>query len=347
MNSSPRSSRLRSIALNTLVACISLLIPLGAAEGLLRFTGFEFRLYPKEIRFAHTGDRQTELLFQADPDLLWVSTGYDQIRKFYQANNPRIAFIGDSCTALGDYAERFGALYAKENPGRRTSVARLATISWSSYQGLQLLRRDVGAINPKIATFYFGWNDHWKGFGVRDSDAARANLINRIGLGDSRLFQFLAKSYLVLTKSGYDARAPVRRVPPDQFRANLREIVATSRDMNIVPVLITAPHAHVQGREPEYLKGPWLDDLSELVPLHQEYVAIVREIAKSEGAALCDLEQNFSAIPQRRKERELFWEDGIHLHDPGNQLIAEFLYQCFAEHQLLDLAAESTGLPDS
>jgi hypothetical protein len=44
---------------------------------------------------------------------------------------------------------------------------------YTTYQGLRQLERDVATLHPVIATFYYGWNDHWIGFGIEDRDVAR------------------------------------------------------------------------------------------------------------------------------------------------------------------------------
>ena len=78
----------------------------------------------------------------------------------------------------------------------------------------------------------------------------------------------------------------------------------------------------------------WLRDPQELIPLHQDYVAIVREVAESERAVLCDLAAEFDEVPRERRG-DYFWDDGIHLSWKGTRKVAELLYQCFNESEEL------------
>ena len=118
------------------------------------------------------------------------------------------------------------------------------------------------------------------------------------------------------------------RVSRADFAANLRAMVRHARSRGVRPVLITAASAHVPGEEPEQLTERWLRDLSELVPLHQSYVAAVREVAAAADADLCDAEAELSSLPRAELGR-LFRDDGIHLTEEGDRRLAEILYDCF------------------
>ena len=44
-------------------------------------------------------------------------------------------------------------------PGRPIEVFSMAVPAYTSYQGLNWLRRDIGSLKPDIVTICFGWND--------------------------------------------------------------------------------------------------------------------------------------------------------------------------------------------
>ena len=94
--------------------------------------------------------------------------------------------------------------------------------------------------------------------------------------------------------------------------------------------------AHVRGGEPKYLQERHLSDLDQLVPLHQEYVAIVRAVAAEKGVALCDLARQFEALP-RADLVDSFWSDGIHFSDDGSERAGRLLFDCLEQNGLLDL----------
>ena len=318
----------------TLLVLISLVLALGLSEIALRLAGFSYHLRPEEIQFgwpktlAALGGE-----YRADPDLLWVHSDYDQRLARARAARPVFAFLGDSCTDFGRYPELLLALLAQRRPAVRWTGVNLGTAGWTTFQGLRELRRDVLSIHPRIATIYYGWNDHWIGFGLPDDDVAR--LLNRTGSGaqDLRLVQLGQKAWVAAHRSDDN-----RRVPLPEFRHNLHEMITLARSHGIEPVLITAPTAHEKGKEPEYLKGVWIHHLEDLVPLHQEYVGAVRGVASEDHATLCDLAAGFAAIePQRRTG--LFLKDGIHLNRRGAQRAAGLLAECLEGAGVLDRVA--------
>jgi lysophospholipase L1-like esterase len=120
-------------------------------------------------------------------------------------------------------------------------------------------------------------------------------------------------------------------VPADKFRANMTQMVRVAKEAGIVAVLLTAPSSHQIGKEPSYLAERFLHDLSQLVPLHQQYVSIVREVAAQEEAPLCDLARRFEALPPAEVKDTYFKADGIHATPAGGEKIAQFLAECFQE----------------
>jgi lysophospholipase L1-like esterase len=83
------------------------------------------------------------------------------------------------------------------------------------------------------------------------------------------------------------------------------------------------------------LTNRWLRKLDDLIPIHRKYVSIVREVAKAEDVALCDLAGKFEKLPRDYVFNKCFMSDGIHLVDHGNVIIADMLFKCFEKKGLL------------
>lgn len=332
--------------MRTIGANLGLFVAFGAislivSEGVLRAIDFKYDMAPERVEFGYPDPALIADRYLADPDLFWVPKNYHgKLIKLGQLR-PEIIFMGDSCTEFGTYPRLFMDLLEDRHPGRSVTFAKLGVGGWSSYQGLQQLKRDVVRLRPSVATFYFGWNDHWRGFGIEDGEIHWLEAWTLPGLGRSRLAQLLFKSR-VAYRAWRNSDRPVR-VSPDAFRNNLRELSRVSREQGIIPVFLTAPTSHESGHEPKYLNKRWLDDLVNLVPLHQSYVAIVREIAGSEAAVLCDLAASFETLPSRQRREHLFLADGIHLAASGEQKIAEFLGECFEKDPELRLFLANAG----
>jgi len=307
-----------------------LLIGLLLGELALRAAGFSYHLRPEQIQFgwprtlASLGDE-----YRADPDLLWVHADYDRRLARARAAKPVIAFLGDSCTDYSRYPELLLEELARRRPEARWTGVNLGTAGWSTFQGLRQLRRDVLPLRPRVVTLYFGWNDHWIGFGLPDAEVA--SLLRRTGSRwqGLRLVQLGEKAYVAAHRSDDN-----RRVPLPEFRRNLHDMIRLAKSHGIEPVLITAPASHERGREPRYLKGVWIHRLQDVVPLHQAYVEAVRSVAREDRAALCDLARDFAALPARQRSAS-FLKDGIHFNRRGARRAAGFLADCL----------ESTDLP--
>ena len=113
-------------------------------------------------------------------------------------------------------------------------------------------------------------------------------------------------------------------------------MVELSLANDILPVLITAPTSHTKGNEPAYLAERWLNDIEELVPIHQQYLQVVREVALDNNIPLLDLAKEFEGLPEKDLKTKLFQMDGIHLQPSGDEKIAEYMYKFFKEERLLE-----------
>ncbi len=328
------SPRARALLVNLALALASVVFLLSVVEVTLRLSGFRYVLYPEDIEFGKPDPELMRIGFLPDDDLFWVPKTYFETLEGLRASRPPLIFLGDSCTHFGQYDHELEAL-AETRLGRPLATGNLGVAGWSSYQGAQQLQRDVLALGPRVVTFYYGWNDHWIGFGIEDKNVARVRRIFSSRLSRSRWIQLITKAAVAM---GTRQTAYPNRVSLEDFELNLRTMVRQARDAEIVPVLITAASSHVRGQEPEYLGTRWLRDPSELVPLHQSYVDTVRRVAAEKEAPLCDPAAVAERLEPARRQ-ELFMDDGIHLTPEGDRWLASVLFECFQGHGLWDLLA--------
>jgi lysophospholipase L1-like esterase len=311
---------LRNLAL-TLFA-LAFAVALGEAG--LRVAGFSFEPTLETVEFGWPNIEVRRVRYVSDPDLFWVSQDYAERLASLAGAPPDLVFLGDSCTDWGRWPRLLVARIEREHPRADLRTAVLATAGWSTHQGLAQLRRDVLPLRPRAVTFWFGWNDHWRGMGVDDASVAEIGRSRPAWLRALRWDQLWRKSRLAWRARG---KASGERVPPPDFRRNLEQMVRLAQGAGSVPVLVTAPSNHETGAEPERLSPRWIEDLSRLVPLHQQYVGIVRDVAVREGALLCDLAQRFDALPPAQKDAS-FAQDGIHLRLAGDRRAAAWLREC-------------------
>jgi lysophospholipase L1-like esterase len=312
---------------NLALLLVALAFALGAAELGLRIAGYRFQPTLENVEFGWPNREVRQKAYAPDPDLFWVQHDYAERLERLRYTRPDLLFLGDSCTEWGRWPKLFAYALQQAHPERTLLTGNLGTAGWSSFQGLEQLRRDALPLRPRAVTFWYGWNDHWRGMGVDDASVHAISRPPWPWLRALRLEQLALEARLAWQIRRHGP-AP-QRVPPDAWRANLTEMVRATRAAGAVPVLLTAPTSHMPGSEPPHLSPRWVENLSDLVPLHRRYVQIVRDVAAQERAPLCDLTARFEALgPEGRAG--LFSLDGIHLTLAGDRRVAAFLLDCFA-----------------
>ncbi len=328
----PKPFGLRAIAVNLALSALCVVVLALVIELGLRLTGFTYVLYPQEIEFGKPDPKLLATGFLPDDDLFWVTPDYREKLERLRTERPSLILMGDSCTHLGRYDQALARL-VDERLSTTLRFGNLGVAGWSSYQGRQQLERDVLDLAPAVVTIYYGWNDHWIGFGIEDKNVAFVKRVFRGRWSGSRLAQLVTKAVVAL---GARKTAYPNRVSLADFEDNLRSMVKRANERGIRAVLITAATSHRSGEEPEELAARWLRDLSELVPLHDSYTAAVRRVANSEGAALCDPAARFAALPRSQVEKA-FMADGIHLTEEGDRRLGEMIYDCLERQGLLEV----------
>lgn len=318
-------------------ALIGIITALLIAEAGMRLAGIEYTVYPTRFQFGWPDSKTLDTDFVMDPVIQWKPKEYDKTLQDWSGVKIDMLHMGDSCTQLGNYRGELERLMAERQPEKHFRNLKIAVAGWSSFQGLQQMRRDVVALKPRYVTIYFGWNDHWLSYGMADKymDFSKARFPLYRYLQQARVFQIFSFVYNHLLQSQSAEQRPVR-VSPEDYRANLLAMIDIARKNGITPILITAPSSHRQGQEPIYLQDRFLKQLDQLVPLHQQYNNIVRAVAKEQNVLLLDLDQEFAALPYETVRDQYMKYDGIHLRPAGGTAIAESIYRFMNANHLLD-----------
>lgn len=319
---------------STLIGIIAALL---LAEAGLRIAGIEYTTYPTRFQFGWPDSKTLDTDFVMDPVIQWKPKEYDQTLREWTGKTIDIIHMGDSCTQLSNYRGELQRLMQERHPEKNFHNLKLAVAGWSSFQGLQQMQRDIVALKPRYATIYFGWNDHWLSYGIadKDMDFSKARFPLYRALQHARVFQVFALSYNALLQQQSASQRPLR-VSPEDYRNNLLAMINIARVNGITPILITAPSSHQPGNEPAYLQDRFLKQLDQLIPLHQQYIDIVREVAREQNVLLLDLQEEFNALPYETVRDQYMKYDGIHLRPAGGTAIAERLYQLIEKNHLLD-----------
>jgi lysophospholipase L1-like esterase len=245
----------------------------------------------------------------------------------------RVICLGDSCTAdaVPPYPTVLHSLLTNAPPsGREWEAFHNAVHGYSVVQGLTLFRKTTRHFRPDVVTVYFGWNDHWAA-PVPDRvrmTSMRNSLRHQIlqGLQAKRFYQLLFK----LLRGGVASRtagAPPQalRVPPDDYRRSLLELVREIRESGATPILLTAPRARTVSADlAERTHGTTVGEIHDR---HDRYIGITRSVARETEVLLLDLAAEFESDPLRDT---YFTADGVHLTAAGRRHVAGRIYDTLA-----------------
>lgn len=334
----PRHSRLRSL----LFALLVLVILFALAEGVLRVIDLNTRVDNPFFMLVRVYEYPE--YFEKDHDLFWkLRTDVEAGTEFLVSGSYRtnslglrgpeidleklqdktcIACFGNSCTFGWELSENqtYPALLGTEL-GSGYAAFNCGVPGYSSYQGLQLLKRYEPVLKPDIVTICYGWNDHWAAaFDIEDkAQELPAQWLLDIQNLLSRSYLYRSVKYLLLSKAEqekeytFDRESPTYRVSVEDYRANLIEMLRYCRQRQIEPVLLTAPIGD--------------DNPNEMEPYeiyHELYNQMVREVSQEYRVTMVDAAAAFVDHPEYFDDPT---RDYIHYNAAGARWIAEHLAQ--------------------
>ncbi|MFO0984389.1 MAG: SGNH/GDSL hydrolase family protein [Planctomycetota bacterium] len=296
-------------------------------------------------------DGDADLFWRFKPNLhgrpwlkpLWLDTRTNslglrspEVSRPKPADHFRVLALGDSCTygsgvPSGDtYPARLEQMLNSVYEDGVFEVVNGGCPGYTSYQGIQFLKQLGLSLEPDVVTISFGINDASPWTGASDADVhARLNPPLLSSLLKSALLRSLAAVLLRWGNDGSpafaraDAAAATSALPrasPEQFAAQLGEIVDLVRARGAQPVLIVQP-----------LKAQVDHDLQ--AQLEQQfgdtpYQAMIRSVASDKHVVLCDLVKELDHKPQ-------VFIDNCHLKAEGCQLAAAALFRVMKSAKLV------------
>ncbi len=234
------------------------------------------------------------------------------------ADTVRILFIGDStCFGLGvGLDESFPAVATRllqaEDPGRRYQFVIGALPGYSSYQSRVLLERLL-PLEPDLVVFYVGaYHDHANASYYRDRDIPRRMARRHAVWHQVRILNAAESLWDLSWGRWIRGLLPERirvRVPPDDFRRNLDDMLTRARDAGARTLVLLPPHA-----------GSLVARRASL-PVYQD---ALREAAEVHAAASLELQPVFQ--PFLAEELYFLPDDDFHPRPLGHRLIGESIF---------------------
>jgi lysophospholipase L1-like esterase len=159
--------------------------------------------------------------------------------------SPLIVALGDSCT-FGfrvDETETYPALlqqFLRDQGLPGAAVVNYGVPGYTSFQGKRLLNMILSRHRPDVVILAFGANDLEAD---RYSDARKAEKISPWRFGLYRALSHLATTRLILERSDPQRTDPddsstTTRVSPEEFRANMHEMVRSARSSGASVILL-------------------------------------------------------------------------------------------------------------
>ncbi len=271
----------------------------------------------------------------------------------------RVLALGDSTTfgvllersfeyVEEPYPERLEHLVDQRVGPGKVEVLNGGVPGYNSFMGVMLLRGKLRGLRPDLILVRFGWNDHLMSKGGGESQLYR-EIDNPLLLKAEDLLLTTA-TYPFLRRIGRELaswREPEHQptladipqewkpdVPLEQYRHNLRRIVALGRQGGSEVWLSTTPHAFLvaanRGRYDKFRRAAQtllalnaIPSFDRLIEIHDDYAEATRAVGRELGIPVVDMEAEYAA----HAEEPLYSSaDVIHPTQEGHDLEAEVLY---------------------
>lgn len=318
-----------------LMAAVASIGALVLAEGTLRILDLpsrsaEFQFVQPDLEvgevFADFGGAlvdDPELFWTLDPALGNRLSNSHGLRGWWPSRTKsprdlRVVCVGDSCTYgmsvryENTYGVQLEALLQARLPEHCVETVLLALPGYSTQQDRILCERHLAALRPDVTVLYCGaWNDYLPAVALSDAERYRRNTSRA-----PRLLQLLAgfsgRSDVdenELKRAFRDGQAPNgRRVPLDEFRQNLEQMIAMARRDGSRVVVIVPPLPAAT---------------AERYPISLEYRTALRAVAVAHEVPLVDGPALFDAAPSAPP----LFHDWVHPTARGHRLLAAALLE--------------------
>jgi lysophospholipase L1-like esterase len=251
----------------------------------------------------------------------------------------RVLALGDSNTfGWGvDYEEAYPTLLAGllrgVLPAWDVHVLNGGCSGYSAYQGLEILRRRGVKYRPDVVTIWFGWNDKATWDGMTDAEHARLfareHWLTRSATYRALSYMLRRASHDAVREQRDEAEARQRRMPLDDYKARLRDMVELARATEVEP-------GTGRGAQPVLIQGCKVKNLRWAIERGGEagvnrWLKAAEEVGEELDVPVlpvCDVLYRGGLGP------DVFIDDG-HLRPPGLRLVAEALLDLFAENGML------------
>lgn len=218
-----------------------------------------------DIRDSHA---KSSVWYQYSPDLCWQRrpnfTGkiFGALRTFdedgffsvdtlqvKQKEKPRILILGDSCSFGNgvDVQHTYGEVLEQLIPDY--AIINATGAGYSSYQGLKTLQKYIDVISPNIIIASFNFND--RRYVLHESDTDSSGKFRKVYFSEVTLRRLSYGSYLLRSlryllgpgrtktaETGILIEELKARVPPDQYRENLIQMVKLAQQRGICLIFL-------------------------------------------------------------------------------------------------------------
>jgi lysophospholipase L1-like esterase len=352
-----------------LIVLLLLGIEAGVRFALPRVSPLELMIQPTSLR-PNLAAEIDDSIFMGDPLLFWrirpnIKKKIWNYTMITDTNNIGVRHVGDigrkkpgaiRVVCLGDsvtfgyrtplvfpeYPDGFPASHQpyallmervlrEANPGKEIEVFPMAVPAYTSYQGMNWIRRDIDFLKPDVVTACFGWND----IGLRvQSDlksmpvdwihvAARWFLVNSQTVAHFVHWRQATKAKAdpaaAALKAAAETPRTIPRVSQSEHVANMLEIARIAKEHNAQPVLMGTIYRDT------------VENPSEAVPIGQ-YRDALRKAAEANGILFFETqalaEKNFPG-------NSGLYGEAVHPNGTGHEALANELLQFFSDHEML------------
>jgi len=209
------------------------------------------------------------------------------------------------------------------NPGKLIDVIPLAVPAYSSYQGLNLLRREIDRLKPDVVTACFGWNDICLR-PVPDRESMPVDwahlTVRSLMCHSQALIHFSRWSRSGKPKANRpNSGPPVPRVSEQDYVANLLEISRIARAHGDQAVLIAPVYRDARSNPPE-------------AALIRQYRTALHDAAHTNGIPYLQIEE---LTETNYPTNDQLFGELVHPNAAGHEIMTRELLTFLAAHDML------------
>jgi len=275
------------------------------------------------------------------------------------ANTFRLFTLGDSITfgwgveSVDTFTKKLQQRLNEFSSNTKFQAINAGIVGFNSYQGVRLLKHKLLAYNPDLIIVAYGGTNYVLSASTDKESLRTGSLtLTKIANIGRKFYIYRSLREIMIRFNKVSKDKMKRRVYPEDFRNDLRNLIKIAKENNIGVVLMTIPSNVLTGQVAKWTieKRSYSNSKEEVISEHKKMNDIIREVAKDEKIVLADIAEKFNELKNAGRE-DLFYRpedawDDYHPSEEGHRIIAEELYRIITAKFLVPVLNKTTYISE-